>query len=500
MEADLPRRLKLLLQVLGNTPDPLWHPLELNFAPISAAEHKAQLAALERDDDKSPLHLYVHIPFCTRKCSYCMLASRQLESKRQLHRFVEGLCREVELLGARLDAPRVAALHLGGGTPSILGTEELERVLTTLRSSFEIDARTYFAAELHPRTSNREKLALLEAFDIDRVSFGVQTLTRDVLRRIGRESQRWHHVEAAVAAARESKIPAINLDLLAGLPGEDARSFARSVKACLELTPESLSVNRFMVESSSFEGCEPIDSVEDPRRADLLMVVADRLIRKSRPPLTPERPLVNPGYGAAYTWDGSLPSRGLLDQTEASVATVLGIGYGGLSHLRGQGFSTHRGSLDDTLAALQGGTLPEVAFASTKPGFDEAFFIAEAASRGALDRASFRALFHVDLEARYGEELDFLTREGLLRRRSTVWTKPENLDFQPLHLLSFMLLDEDELTSSLRRIESSQERPTSERNRSRLRQYKGIGAEMPLSYVWCRISLRAARQSQSQML
>lgn len=449
-------RLRLVQRLLAETPEPLSLPLRLDFTPLPAARYLEGWRRCARAAGKgtapSSLHLYLHVPFCARKCGYCILASRPPARADEMQRFVDALCLEIAAARDLIADLAVTAVHLGGGSPSLLSAAQLQKVLATLKEHLRFDRGCFFAAEMHPRTTTPDKLAVLCEFGIDRVSFGVQTLSSRVLAAVGRNEQTWRHVREAVRSCRELAVPAVNLDLLAGLPGETVASFTRTVRACLSLQTDSLAINRFMVESSPLAACGYAPAAADTEYTDRLMLAADRVVHAGRKPRSPRQRLREAGYGTTYVWKLGQAARGLLEEDTTGIVATLALGHGALSHVHGEHFAVSAGTLDDYLQGWEKGERPDHLAAPVNGRFERAYYATEAMERGRLEPVIFRSLFGEELDSVFGEELEFLRRAGLARLDRGRWRKPASRSFQPLHLLAFLLFSERELSGFLQQV------------------------------------------------
>ncbi|MDR1064877.1 MAG: coproporphyrinogen dehydrogenase HemZ [Oscillospiraceae bacterium] len=226
-------------------------------AELALDSARAELAARSLFDDKYPdgaLALYVGIPFCPTRCAYCSFVSQSVEkSMKLLPPFLDALKREADALADILkrSGPRVAALYVGGGTPTTLDAPALDSLLAHLNGAFELSAlREYTVEAGRPDTITAEKLAVMKARGVTRVSVNPQTMSGDVLRAIGRR----HTPEdtyAAFALAREAGFDAINMDLIAGLPGDSEDGFIASLDAVLALGPENVTVHTLSLKRGS---------------------------------------------------------------------------------------------------------------------------------------------------------------------------------------------------------------------------------------------------------
>ncbi len=214
-----------------------------------AAEDR--LLALSRPDSYS---LYVSVPFCPTRCDYCSFVSQTVErAGRLIPAYVDALCRELSYTGqiAQRLGLRLECVYFGGGTPTTLSAEQLDRVLTAVADDFDLShLREYTVEAGRPDTVTPEKLRVLRAAGVGRVSINPQTLQQPVLDGIGRR----HTVEQfydAFAMAREAGFSNINTDLIAGLPGDTFDGFADTLARILALSPESVTVHTLSMKRAS---------------------------------------------------------------------------------------------------------------------------------------------------------------------------------------------------------------------------------------------------------
>lgn len=490
-ERDIPsRRLALVRDLARLAPDPL-DELGLAFEPIEPARHLDTWRAFARaaDEGRVPpgLVLYAHLPFCARVCSYCLLAARKAPPRRDIQAYVRALVVDAERHAAVLGGHPVQALHLGGGTPTLLSLEELDLLLRTLTSVFQRAPGFRIGVEGHPTTTTRDKTELFARHGVRRLSLGVESFTRGVLERVDRGDQTPERVVRAVEACRSAGL-GVNLDLLAGLPGETLESFEQSVRQALALAPDSLSVNRWVAEKSVLAARGALPTLQDHRLVDEMLALADRVIRRERPPTDPPESTQSPGFGTQYDWDPS--PGGYFQQDMIGPTSILALGHGGLGHVYAGYFYTAAGSVDQWVGALERGEPAGVLAAPVSRRFELAFALTERACRGVFDPSVALKELGVDVRSVFGEAIDFLTEQGLLSTDGA-WRKAPSREFEAAHMLMFLLLDEDELERRVRRL-SDQSRPLP----AVLRQYREVDAETPASVLWCRIAMRADQSAR----
>ncbi len=209
----------------------------------------SQRGVIEREPGAADV--YVGIPFCTTRCAYCSFSSGEIGDGRLVEPYLDALLREIEAARALMDEAglRVRALYVGGGTPTSLDTPRLDRLLRRLGERFP-DAVEWTVEAGRPDTLDREKLRMMRAYPIGRISINPQTMNDATLRAIGR-AHTAKDVLDAYALAREAGFEHINMDLIAALPGETLADFERTLGSAAKLAPESLTVHTLAVKRSS---------------------------------------------------------------------------------------------------------------------------------------------------------------------------------------------------------------------------------------------------------
>lgn len=218
------------------------------------------VAATEREiisiGDERSFSLYISIPFCPSRCSYCSFVSHSItnaNAAKLLPVYVDNLCRELEITGetAKNIGLRLESVYIGGGTPGILSPEQLEKVTCAVERSFDMSSVREYTVEMgRPETVTAEKLSVLKKHNIDRISINTQTLNDSVLEAVGRRhtAQEFY---SAYALARECGFDNINVDLIAGLPTDTLESFKCSVDGVAALSPANITVHSLALKSAS---------------------------------------------------------------------------------------------------------------------------------------------------------------------------------------------------------------------------------------------------------
>lgn len=183
--------------------------------------------------------VYVHIPFCASRCSYCDFYST-LQQAAMGERYVDAVLAEARLRRDELRGEPVKTIYFGGGTPSQLPSALFSRLVDGLREVFDFSAVEEFTVEANPDDVSVEWCAALPSSGVNRVSMGVQSFEDDILRLIGRRHTAQQAIEA-VSRLRETGINNISIDLIYGLPGQTLESWTASVQQAIALKPEHVS-------------------------------------------------------------------------------------------------------------------------------------------------------------------------------------------------------------------------------------------------------------------
>ncbi len=205
---------------------------------------------------KDSFSLYISIPFCPTRCSYCSFVSHSIgtESARKLvPEYVEKLCLELEFTAkkAKENNLRLTTIYWGGGTPTTLTAQQLDTVMTVIEKNFDLsECREYTVEAGRPDTITKEKLQVLKKHGVNRISINPQTFNDSVLKEIGR-CHTTALTEEKYFLAREIGFDCVNMDLIAGLPTDTLESFKRSVDRAIELGAENITVHTLALKRSS---------------------------------------------------------------------------------------------------------------------------------------------------------------------------------------------------------------------------------------------------------
>jgi oxygen-independent coproporphyrinogen-3 oxidase len=346
--------------------------------------------------------LYVHIPFCSSRCSYCDFATGLYQSE-LAERYVAALIEEIRT--SRYSGANVDTIYFGGGTPSLLAPSQLDRILVTLSQHFEIDPAAEVTLEINPGSVTREKLEAFRSLGINRASFGAQTFDDRELAKLGRS----HTAADALKTftdLRNAGLENISFDLIAGLPGQTLTGWQRNIKQALDLNPEHLSFYLLEVHSGT--------------------PLAEHIRRGLQP--VPDDDLA----GVMYQWMLDEACEAGYEHYEISNLCRAGFhsrhnvkywttepyyGFGCSAHSydgRARRWSNHRDVLKYVETIENGGSsVVEEQELSVTDLRAEALFLGMRMMRG-VDARRYRESFGVDLREAHADDLDRFRKAGLL--------------------------------------------------------------------------------------
>ena len=202
--------------------------------------------------DKRALMLYVHIPFCIKKCRYCDFLSYGTDCRESGYRkaYIEALCAEIAGYGHAAENREITSVFIGGGTPSILSCNEFKKIADTLYDTFEISDKSEFTIECNPGTVTAEKLYTYKENGINRISFGLQSTDDKDLSILGRVHT-YTDFEESYELARSTGFHNINIDLMSAIPGQDIERWKTNLERVISLEPEHISAYSLIIEEGT---------------------------------------------------------------------------------------------------------------------------------------------------------------------------------------------------------------------------------------------------------
>lgn len=221
-----------------------------------------------------PLALYVHLPWCIRKCPYCDFNSHENRGEVPEQRYLEALRADLESSLPLVWGRRVISVFIGGGTPSLFSPEAIDRLIGDIRARLPLEPGAEITLEANPGTFERERFRAFRAAGVTRLSVGVQSFDDVALQRIGRV----HDAKQARAAVEEAAaaFDTFNIDLMYALPGQTLRQLAQELDTALVFAPPHLSIYHLTIEPNTRFAVEPPVLPDADLASDMLDLIAER--------------------------------------------------------------------------------------------------------------------------------------------------------------------------------------------------------------------------------
>ena len=414
--------------------------------------------------ERKPIALYVHIPFCIRKCAYCDFLSAPASEETKKN-YVNLLCEEIEREAVRYPAYRGATVFFGGGTPTTLRPEQLEKILCKLKSSFSMEmpegergmADPEITLECNPGTVGAGDLEKLRGAGFNRLSIGLQSARNEELEKLGR-IHTWEDFLETYGLARDAGFRNINVDLMGALPGQSVGSYVNSLERVMDLRPEHISAYSLMIEERTpfFERYGEADRERQKYGADKNRLLPTEEEERRMYELTGEI-LEKSGYLRYEISNYARPGFACRHNiTYWERGNYLGLGLGAASLIENIRFTKPR-DLGEYEAALKGYRLErgreagegdpcgEAAFhrdrqhLSAGEQMEEYMFLGLRLTAG-ISCQGFRESFGFPVEKVYGDVLKKLEAQGLLfQRKGRIALTERGIDVSNAVLSEFLL-------------------------------------------------------------
>ncbi len=325
------------------------------FGPDEYAARLADAAARPHD----PFSLYVHLPFCEHRCSFCACHVVVTRNEDLADTYLDRLVAEARTTAGRLgDRRTLRQYHWGGGTPTFYPPEALADLHAQLLSVFELEPGAEVALEVDPRTTTEEHLCALRGLGFNRISMGVQDVDDVVQDLIGRH-QTWEQTANLHEAARRLGYESINVDLVYGLPGQNEHTFAHSLEEVIGLRPDRLAVYSFALVPWMRPHQKRIDPELLPDRDvkfGLLSLAIDRLADAGYEQIGMDHFALSGDELAVAHRERTL-SRNFMGYTTKRGTEIVGLGTSAISDV-GAGYAQNHRRLASYFAAVDAGGLP----------------------------------------------------------------------------------------------------------------------------------------------
>lgn len=223
-----------------------------------------------------PFSLYLHIPFCQRKCAYCSFYSAAA-NEIQINAYSKSLQREIKKWGGRTDRP-IDTIYFGGGTPSVLSIQTVKEIINSVYNSFKVKKDCEITFEVNPNSVDKEYLSALKQLGVNRLSIGIQTGDDDLLNLLGRKHSVMDSIEC-FNNARSVGFDNISVDLMLCIPNSTTEQTIKSLELLKQLNPEHISAYMLILEENTvfYKKQNELDFLSEQAEADEYMLVCDFL-------------------------------------------------------------------------------------------------------------------------------------------------------------------------------------------------------------------------------
>ena len=351
--------------------------------------------------NKEELSLYIHIPFCVRKCGYCDFLSAPADEKAR-DWYVQALLMEIERYRGTETADRkIKTLYIGGGTPSILSVNQLDCIIQKIKCTFNFCGDIEASMEMNPGTASKEKCRALYQMGINRLSIGLQSTNDKELNTLGRIHS-YEDFLNTYTWCREAGFQNINVDLMAALPYQTVESYTTGLRKIIRLAPEHISAYSLILEEGTpfyqkyNSGCYPLPDEEQER---LMYRETEQILAQAGYERYEISNYAKKGYACRHNlvyWQGG---------------DYLGLGLGSSSYMDGVRFHN---TTDFDIYVNQGAYVEDREELSVQAKMEEFMFLGLRVMAG-VSGTEFEKRFGKTMEDVYGDVLRKHEEEGLLR-------------------------------------------------------------------------------------
>lgn len=381
------------------------------------AEYRNALSVASAED--APLSLYVHIPFCSHRCAFCGCNVIISKSETIVDKYLRYLDREIEMVARTLGLRRrVNQLHWGGGTPTFLTPEQMQRLFDSITRHFQIEPGAEVALEVDPRVTSIEQIRKLRELGFRRVSMGVQDLDPEVQAAIDR-NQTEAQTSRLVQWCRDEGMESVNIDLVYGLPKQTHESWTRTIESVIALRPDRMAVYSYAHLPDSQHNQRKINANDLPRGAakyELLALARDKFVQAGYRAIGMDH-FALPDDELSVAVDQRRLSRNFMGYTVKQAPDMIGFGTSAIGEVGGA-LAQNEKKLSRYFEAIEDGRMPTArGIELTHDDQIRAWVIREITCNFHLDFAELQNRWDVKFDQYFEaerEELVALAHDGFL--------------------------------------------------------------------------------------
>jgi len=355
---------------------------------------------LIKNNNISNYGLYVHIPFCKTRCTYCRYFSIELKESSMVDDYLDYLEIEAKIFRKIFKNTKLRTVYIGGGTPSLLTSTQLRRFFKIIYNHFELSHCIQICFEGNPDFLDLKKIKILKLFGVNRLTIGVQSLDPKVIKAVNRYQSSDSFLKC-YKAARKAKIKNINIDVMIGLPSQTISSVVETLNSVIKLKPEMIHVHPFYPTGLS----EFIKGGQQLMRRDMqqrkkMALISQQLIQAA-------------GYKPIkFDADGRTEAARNIQLSDAIEynAPFLGLGSGAVSHVTNYVRYVNTSNLNEYGKTLKRGKLPVLSGCRLSKRDEMIYFVTACLRYGGVDKAQFKKLFQEDLDRVFRDEIELLEK------------------------------------------------------------------------------------------
>lgn len=374
-----------------------------------------------------PLELYIHIPFCVKKCQYCDFLSGSSDKDTQ-HRYTEALRQEI-LAVQDAESYEVVSVFIGGGTPSILDTEDIAVIMKAAREQFRFSKDAEITIEVNPGTAEKQKFTVYSQLGINRLSLGLQSTDNAELKMLGR-IHTYEEFKQTYREAREAGFSNINVDLMFAIPGQTKEGWQQHLRQTAELQPEHISAYSLIIEEGTPFAQQDLNLPDEDTEYQMYEDTADILAEYGYHQYEISN-YAKAGYACRH-------NIGYWKRTE-----YLGLGLGAASLYHGQRFYNTRDMKEYLENSRDARVIrKETMTLSCNEQMEEFAFLGLRMTDG-IDEKEFEDCFGAKLTDVYGKVLYKYKNTGFLEHIGSKWKFTRKGIHVSNHILADFLMEEE---------------------------------------------------------
>jgi oxygen-independent coproporphyrinogen-3 oxidase len=382
---------------------PIWN------ADYTTAHYKQRLQRLNQQN--TPLSLYIHVPFCTKRCYYCacnVVIRKPNETVGD--EYLNYLSKELDLITQDLGTQHpLEQLHIGGGTPTFLSDQQLSELMAMLKRYFNLSTLGECAIEVDPRSVDPSRIEHLYQLGFNRLSFGIQDFDPDVQDYIGRH-QSVEDVTVIFQAARKAGFQSINCDLIYGLPGQTMASFNETLKHISALGPDRIALYSFAYVPwlYSHQSIMPEDAFPDTEeKLSIFTSARDYFLENGYTAIAMDH-FAKETDGLSIAYNNGTMTRNFMGYTTLATEDYLGIGVSAIGYVA-ESFTQNTKDLNAYMASLDKNQLPlEKGLELTQDDVMRRWIITTLMCQFVLQKDDVEYRFNVDFDIVFDKELEAL--------------------------------------------------------------------------------------------